>query len=415
MGKWLAGLAVFLQRKMLVILGFGFVSGLPLLLTKDTLQAWLTSQGLAVDQVVLLSLVGLPYSLKFLWSPLVDRFVPPVLGRRRGWILLMQIGMTVAIALMAGQNPKDSLQWLAILALVVSLLSATQDIGVDAYRADILLPHEAGAGAGMAVLGYRIALLTTGTVAFALADRVGWQTVYGLLAGLMGLTVLITLWGENPPNDSSAPVSLVDAVWQPLAEFWQRLGGLRALLVLLFVLLYRLGDSLVAIVTIPFLQDFLQFSQTDIGLVRGAVGLTATIAGTLVGGAILSQLGIYRSLWLFGILQGATNFAYWVLAGVGHNLPLIIVTINIENFCTGMGTAAFVGFLLTMCNPTFSATQYAVLSSLVAFSRDVMVAPAGFLVKAIGWHNFFLGTIAAAVPALLLLTLFAPANTINKK
>jgi Major Facilitator Superfamily. len=400
-------LEVFLQPKMMVIMGFGFASGLPLLLTKDTLQAWMTKDGINIETVVWFSLVSLPYSLKFLWSPLLDRFVPPFLGRRRGWILLVQIALMLAIALMASQSPKQSLELLAIMGVIVAFLSATQDIVVDAYRADILEEHEAGAGAGLAVLGYRIALLTTGAVAFALADVIGWQWAYLIMAGLMGIGVATTLYSKNPPAESPTTITLVDAVWKPLEEFFTRLTIKKGLFVLLFILLYRLADSLVAVVATPFLLS-LKFTQTELGAVRGGIGLAATLVGTLAGGAVLSKIGVNKSLWIFGILQAASNGFYWLLAVVGQNFAMMLLTVNVENFCTGLGTAAFVGFLITMCHPQFSATQYALLSSLVALSRDIVVAPSGEIVEFLGWQGFFAMSILAAVPGLILLPLFAP-------
>lgn len=406
MGINFSGLSVFWQRKMWVILGFGFSSGLPLLLTKDTLQAWMTKDGIDIETVVWFSLVSLPYSLKFLWAPVVDRFVPPFLGRRRGWILVVQLLMMGSIGVMSRLSPARDLQLLAVMGVVVAFLSATQDIVVDAYRADILEPPEAGAGAGMAVLGYRIALLTTGSLAFVLADHWGWGGVYLLMAGFMALALIPTFWGSNPAHNQ-APASLTEAVWLPLQEFFSRLCLKTGLLILLFILLYRLADSLVAVVATPFLLS-LQFSQTDLGAIRGGVGLVATLVGTLAGGAILNYIGINRSLWIFGILQALSNLFYWLLAIVGGNFTLMVITVNVENFCTGMGTAAFVGFLITLCNPRFSATQYALLSSLVALSRDVVVAPSGELVQMMGWANFFLLSIGSALPGLCLLPWFAP-------
>jgi len=407
MQKIYGWLEVFLQPKMMVIMGFGFASGLPLLLTKDTLQAWMTKDGINIETVVWFSLVSLPYSLKFLWSPLLDRFVPPFLGRRRGWILLLQIALMLAIALMASQSPKQSLELLAIMGVIVAFLSATQDIVVDAYRADILEKHEAGAGAGIAVLGYRLALLTTGALAFALADVIGWQWAYLIMAGLMGVGVATTLWGKNPPAETTTTITLVDAVWKPLQEFFSRLTIKKGLLILLFILLYRLADSLVAVVATPFLLS-LKFTQTELGAVRGGIGLAATLVGTLAGGAVLSKIGVNKSLWIFGILQAASNGFYWLLAVVGQNFAMMLLTVNVENFCTGLGTAAFVGFLITMCHPQFSATQYALLSSLVALSRDIVVAPSGEIVEFLGWQGFFAMSILAAVPGLILLPLFAP-------
>jgi PAT family beta-lactamase induction signal transducer AmpG len=227
------------------------------------------------------------------------------------------------------------------------------------------------------------------------------------MAGLMGVGVATTLWGKNPPAETTTTITLVDAVWKPLQEFFSRLTIKKGLLILLFILLYRLADSLVAVVATPFLLS-LKFTQTELGAVRGGIGLVATLVGTLAGGAVLSKIGVNKSLWIFGVLQAVSNGFYWLLAVVGQNSAVMLLTVNVENFCTGLGTAAFVGFLITMCHPQFSATQYALLSSLVALSRDIVVAPSGEIVEFLGWQGFFAMSILAAVPGLILLPLFAP-------
>lgn len=401
-------LQVFQSRKMAALLLLGFASGLPLFLTSRTLQAWMTVEGVDLGAIGLFSLVGLPYSLKFLWSPLLDRYVPPLLGRRRGWLLVTQLALALAIAAMSLQQPSRALQWLAINAVVIAFFSASQDVAFDAYRVDVLETRELGAGAAIAVLGYRIALLVTGSLALILADRLSWQTVYLLLAGLMALSVTYTLWAPEPAIDHQ-PASLLDAIVLPFQEFFQRSGGLRGLLILVFIVLYKLGDAFVNTMATPFLLQT-GFSQADIGAIQGGMGLLATIVGVLAGGAILSQIGINRSLWIFGGLQAISNAAYFVLANLGQNYPVMVVAINIENFCAGLGTAAFVAFLMSLCNPVFSATQFALLSSLMAVSRDILVAPAGEVAKSTGWSLFFLITLVAAVPGLLLLPRFAPWN-----
>lgn len=399
-------LTVFESRKMLALLLLGFASGLPLLLTSQTLQAWMTVAGVDLGTIGWFSLVALPYSLKFLWSPVIDRYVPPGLGRRRGWLVLTQVGLAGAIAAMALHNPQQALQLLALNALVIAFLSATQDIAFDAYRTDVLEEREMGAGAAVAVLGYRIALLLTGSVALILADRIPWPGVYLLLAGVMLLMVSFSLLAPEPTGNTP-PATLAEAVMMPFREFFQRLGVRRGVFILGFITLYRLGDALVNNMVTPFLLA-LNFTQTDIGAIRGGMGLLATIVGVLTGGALLSQWGIHRSLWIFGGLQAISNLAYFVLAQVGQSYPLMVLSINIENFCAGLGTAAFVAFLMSLCNTRFSATQYALLSSLMAVSRDILAAPAGQVAKATGWPLFFLLTLLAALPGLLLLPLFAP-------
>jgi PAT family beta-lactamase induction signal transducer AmpG len=399
---------VFGSRKMAALVLLGFSSGLPLFLTSKTLQAWMTIEKVDLTAIGLFSLVGLPYSLKFLWSPLLDWFTLPFLGRRRGWLIALQIGLFIAIACMGLQQPKQALQLLAINAVAIAFLSATQDIAADAYRTDILEELELGAGAAVFVLGYRIALLLTGSLALILADHIPWSSVYLLLAVGMALGIIATLLAPEPKQINS-PDSLAAAVILPFGEFFQRQGVIKAPLILIFIVLYKLGDSFVNNMSTPFLLQT-GFTQTDIGAIQGGMGLIATIVGTLAGGSILSKIGLNRSLWLFGALQAVSNLAYLLLAQVGKNYQVLVLTINVENFCAGLGTAAFVAFQMNMCNQRFSATQYALLSSFMAVSRDILVAPAGSLAKNTGWPLFFIISIVAAVPGLLLLPFFAPWN-----
>ncbi len=395
-------IAVFRDRKMAYLLVLGFSSGMPLFLINRTVQAWLTVEGVDLTTVGLFSLAALPYSLKFLWSPFIDRFSLPWLGRRRGWMSLSQVLLLAAIASMALATPASGVMLLASLALVVAFLSATQDIAVDAYRTDVLRESEMGAGAAVAVLGYRIALLWTGAGALILADLMSWPAVYVVMAATMLVGLAASIRSPEPEDPGKPPASLTDAIWKPFAEFARRLGVGRAALVLAFVALYKLGDALVGNMTTPFLLQT-GFSQTDIGVVQGGMGLTATIVGALAGGAFLSRLGILRSLWVFGLFQAASNLVYLALAEAGQNYGLMVVTINFEYFSGGLGTAAFVAFLMSMCDHRFSATQYALLSSFMAFSRDIGAAPAGRLVELTGWPTFFLLSFLLAFPGLALL------------
>jgi PAT family beta-lactamase induction signal transducer AmpG len=395
---------------MMALLLLGFASGLPLFLTSKTLQAWMTLEGVDLTAIGLFSLVGVPYSLKFLWSPLLDRFVPPFLGRRRGWLLLTQVALTLSIAAMSLQRPAQALQLVAINALLIAFFSASQDIAFDAYRTDVLEEREMGAGAAVAVLGYRIALLTTGSLALILADRIPWNVVYLALAGCMAVCLVFSIWAPEPVLRDRPPATLAEAMALPFVEFFQRSGIVQGVLMLGFIVLYKLGDALVNNMSTPFLLQT-GFTQTDIGAIQGGMGLLATIVGVLAGGSVLSQLGINRSLWVFGGLQAVSNLLYLVLAQLGQNYRFMVVAINIENFCAGLGTAAFVAFLMSLCNPRFSATQYALLSSLMAVSRDILVAPAGKLAEDWGWTAFFGLTLIAATPGLLLLPLFAPWNS----
>jgi len=386
----------------------GFASGLPFYLTSRSLQAWLAINHIDLTSIGFFSLVAMPYSLKFLWAPLLDRFAFPLLGRRKGWLLTSQILLVLAIAAMFLQDPKTSLHWLAINAIAIAFFSATQDITIDAYRVDILNADEAAAGAGAAVVGYRAALILTGSVAFIMADSMPWPSVYLRIAGLMAVIAAVTLVVPAPPQ-VRPPETLKDAVSIPIREFATRLGGKRALGILAFVVLFRLGDALLSNMATPFLIQ-VGFTQGEIGVVQGGIGLFASILGALTAGALAAHVGLHRCLWICGALQASSNLAYLVLAQAGHNYAVMTGVMVVENFCWGLGTAALVGFLTTLCNPRFSATQYALLSSLVSAGRDLLASPAGKLAEAAGWNGFFLLTFAAALPALALLPVFAPWN-----
>ncbi len=397
---------------MSALIFLGFASGLPLYLTSQTLQAWMTQENVDLAAIGLFSLVGIPYSLKFLWAPILDRFVPPFLGRRRGWLLIAQVGLLLAIAGMGLQNPKTALVLLGINALFIAFFSATQDIAADAYRTDVLEVSEMGAGVAVFVLGYRLALLTTGALALILADRFSWPQVYGLLALLMFVGMLASIFSPEPILHNPPPKSLRSAIIDPFVDFFQRKQLFPGLMILVFIVLYKLGDAIANNMSTPFLLQT-GFSQTDIGAIKGGMGLIATIIGTLAGGVFLSKMGINRSLWIFGGFQAISNLSYLVLANAGKNYPLMILTINIENFCAGLGTAAFLAFFMSLCNKQFSATQYALLSSLYAFSQNILIAPAGLIAKQTGWPLFFFLSFLISFPGLALLPIFAPWNAVE--
>lgn len=402
-------LRVFGQPKMAAILFLGFASGLPLYLTSKTMQAWMTVEKVDLTTIGIFALVGLPYTFKFLWSPLIDRYAPPFLGRRRGWLLVTQIGLILAIGLTGLQDPKRSLQMFAMTAVLIALFSATQDIAFDAYKIDVLSERERGPGASLGVLGYRIALLVTGSAAFILADHMPWGRIYLMIAGVMLIGVVATFLAPEPKYAQRPPASLADAIVLPFGEFFGRSGPKLAALILGFIVLYKLGDAMLNLMATPFLLHA-GFTQTDIGAVQGGLGLVATIVGVLAGGAGLARLGLNRSLWIFGILQSAVNIAYYFLSLHPGNYSLMVTAVVAENFFQGMGTAALVSFMMALSSPRFSATQYALLSSFYAFGRDQLAAPSGAIAEATGWPTFFLLTILAAVPGILLLPFFAPWN-----
>jgi PAT family beta-lactamase induction signal transducer AmpG len=396
---------------MAVLALLGFASGLPLYLSGRTLQAWMRVEGVDLTTIGLFSLVALPYSLKWIVAPFVDRYVPPFLGRRRGWLVITQAGLLAAVAAMALEDPRRSLQLLAINAMAIALFNAIQDLVIDAYRTDVLTDREAGVGAAVWVLGYRIALLTTGALAFVLADRLSWPFVYLALASLVLIGIGATLWAPEPAA-IGAPQRFTDAVVLPFREFVTRAGWRPATLLLVFIVVYKLPDYLAASMATPFLLD-LGFSQTDLGTIQGGLGIGATIAGALAGGWLVGRIGINRSLWVMGILQAASNLAYYGLALVGKSYGFLVATIVIENLCTGLVAAGFIAFLTSLCTVQYSATQFALLSSLMGVSRDLLVSPAGGIAKATGWPVFFLITLAAAAPGLLLVPMFAPWNRPN--
>lgn len=381
----------------------GISSGLPLFLTQKTLQAWLASAHVDLGTIGLLSLVSLPYSLKFLWAPFLDRFSMPFLGRRRGWIALLQIALAVAVGAMAMSDPVHALTALAVCAVVVAFLSASQDIVFDAWRVDVLPAEQRGPGAALGVLGYRVALLATGSLALVLADHMSWEYIYLSLAGIQALLVLATFAAPEPLVPPAAPRNLKDAVVEPFVEFFRSRGFTLALASLAFVVLFKWGVYLVQTMSTPFLLD-LGFSQTEVGTVLGGAGLVATILGTAAGGAAMAKLSVHKALWIFGGLQGACGLLFWGLSLRGHDMVWMTAAVVAENFFIGMGTAALIAWLMGECDARFSATQFALLSSLMAVGRDLLTSPSGYIAKAVGWPAFFLLTLLACVPGLLLLT-----------
>ncbi len=396
-------LKVFTNRRVAAVLLLGFSSGLPLALTAGTLQAWLAVENVDITTIGLFTLAGQPYIYKFLWAPFMDRFAPPLFGRRRGWILVAQIALLVAIAFMGTLSPRDTPWLLGGTALVVAFLSASQDIVVDAYRTDVLHESERGAGAAIFVMGYRVAMLVSGGLALVLADQVlGWSGMYFLMAVMMIVGMVATWFAPEPEDAGRAPASLTAAFVEPLREFLSRNG---AWLLLLLIVLYKLGDAFAGTLTTAFLIRGVGFSATDVGAIYKVLGLGATITGALAGGAWMAGLGLYRALMIFGVLQAVTNLGFMALAITGKSYALMVAVVAAENLCGGMGTAAFVALLMTLCNHRFSATQYALLSALAAVGR-VYVGPAsGYLVVAIGWAPFFLFTFVIALPGLWLLWL----------
>jgi PAT family beta-lactamase induction signal transducer AmpG len=388
-----------ISSRLIAVLFLGLSSGLPLGLTGSTLQAWMKTEGVDLSVIGLFSLVGMPYALKFLWAPVMDRYVPPFLGRRRGWLLVTQAALVASIVAMAFSSPREHLFVTALLALMTAFFSASHDIVNDAYRADVLEPTELGMGSSLYVTGYRVAMILSGGVALILADHLPWRAVYLIMAAAMGIGVVTTLLAPEPAVPAKTPKTLSEAVVQPFLEFFGRRGAFE---IILFTVLYKLDAVLTVALTTPFMME-LGFTKTDIGTVNKGFGLAATIVGTLLGGALMSRLGLKKSLWYFGGLQAIAGLSFLALSMAGHSYPWMVTAIAAENICSGLGNAAYAAFLLSQCNRSFSATQYALLSSLMAVTRNVLSAPAGFLASAMGWNAYYVFCVFASVPAFLLL------------
>jgi MFS transporter, PAT family, beta-lactamase induction signal transducer AmpG len=392
---------VFQDRRIALILFLGFSSGLPLALSGGTLQAWMAVSGIDIKTIGLFSLIGLPYTLKFLCAPVMDRFVPRLLGRRRGWLVMSQLALIGTIAMMGGLDPRTAVLALGVLALALAFFSASQDIAFDAYRTDVLEARQRGAGAAVSVLGYRVAMLTSGALALVLADRIGFQSTYLVMAGLMAIGVLAAWLAPEPAMPAAAPKSLQDAVVLPFRQFFAR--GNTALALLLLIVLYKLGDAFAGSLTTTFLLRGPGFTLTEVGAINKTLAVIATIVGALFGGALLGKLGLYRSLMIFGILQAVSNLTFMWLAYAGKSYPLFVAAVGFENLAGGMGTAAFVALLMGLCDARYTATQFALLSAASAVGRVFVGPPAGIMVDALGWGPFFFGTFLIALPGLLLL------------
>jgi MFS transporter, PAT family, beta-lactamase induction signal transducer AmpG len=393
-------MSIFFNRRICVVLFLGFSSGLPLALSGGTLQAWLTVEGVDIKTIGLFSLVGLPYTLKFLWAPFLDRFSVPLFGRRRGWIFVFQLILIFLIFSMSLLSPVNSTFVFAFLAFGLAFASSSQDIVVDAYRTEVLRADERGLGAAVSVTGYRVAMLVSGALALILSEILGWRSTYMFIAGLMLLGITAAWLGPEAEVVGTQPKTMNEAIRGPLVEFFSRNG---AWMMLALIIFYKLGDAFAGSLTTSFLIRGVGFSVGEVGAINKGMGLAATIVGALFGGALMTRLGLYQSLLIFGILQAVSNLSFMILSIVGKSYAMLVFTIAFENLAGGMGTAAFVGFLMALCNHNYTATQFALLSALASLGR-VFVGPAsGFLVDEYGWLLFYLVTFLAAIPGLIIL------------
>lgn len=390
------------NSRLLSMLFLGFSSALPLALTGSTLQAWFTQAGVSIVAIGALTLIGLPYNLKFLWAPIMDRFVPPLMGRRRGWICVMQLSLCVALFVMSMLNPGVTPTIIGALALTIAFLSASQDIAIDAYRTDVLLPEERGVGSAIFIFAARMAMLISAGLALILADHFGWHVTYQLMACLLAGVSIATFFAPETSRAIQPPKKFVEAVVEPFKDLLQRDS---IVLIFLFVIFYKFGDAFALSLMSNFLLRGLGFSLTDVGLAFKTFGLIATILGAFVSGLYYARLGLFRALLVFGLAQAFSNFMFMLLAMVGKNYELMVSAIFIEQFCSGMTTTVFMVFLMSLCHQKYTATQYALLSALFALGR-VLIGPfAAVLVKYIGWTSFFGWSVILSFPGIIFLLL----------
>jgi len=414
--NWRHSFAAYTDRRVLQVLALNFASGLPLLLTYSTLSAWLATAGVRRAAIGTFALVGTPYAFKFLWSPLIDRLPPPLpLGRRRGWGVTIQLLLIGALLALGSCNPAHNLARMAALSVLVAFLSASQDIVIDAWRVEILDPTLQGPGAGMVQTGYRIAMLVSGAGGLIIAARAGWFAAYATMAALLGVGMLVFLFGPEPQVSAKVThtvasgwqgfrQSLATAVIGPFLDFMQRPLWL---LVLIFIVGYKLGEGLAAVMSTP-LYISLGFSLQEIAAVSKVVGFFATITGALLGGVVTARFGWRRSLLLCGVLQSLGNLFYVLQAVGGHRIGYLALCVIAENVTGAMAGTAFVSYLSNLCSPAFTATQYALLSSLAMVGRTVVGSSSGVLSEKLGWVRFFLLSTVVTLPALVLLLWLRP-------
>jgi PAT family beta-lactamase induction signal transducer AmpG len=410
MQQWLA---TYMNRRMLVVFMLGFSSGLPIALVGGTLQAWFKTSGASIVALGFMTLITQPYSYKFLWAPVLDKYcLPSFLDRRRSWILLMQVGIIGMIVLMALFSPAATVKiwhWdtpiLLILGILLSTFSATQDIAIDAYRIEVLKHDERGLGSALGIEGYRLAMIASGGFALVLADKFGWETTYLVMAGLMlfGL-IAVAIAPAVEYTGNARENNLFVVIKDAFKDFLLRK---KAWLILLLIVVYKLSDAFSHALSTAFLLD-LNFALAEVGMINKVLGVIATLVGVFVGGLFMTRVGLFKALLTFGVLSAIANLTFMVLAMVGKNFPIAYAAVFIENICSGMGTAAFVALIMSLCNPKYTATQFALLSSLSAMGRVYVGPVSGYLVQALGWAGFYFFTAVVAIPALALLVFLRP-------
>ena len=398
---------VLANRRMLICVFTGLASGMPLYVLLSLVPAWLTDGGVSLKTIGLFSLVGLPYVWKFLWAPVMDRWVPPFLGRRRGWMLITQIGLLVSIGSLGMFEPGRATPIIVWLAGIVAFFSASQDVALDAFRREILSDAELGLGNSIHVQAYRLSVLVPGSLSLVLADLIPWAAVFWITGAFMLVGIALTLFVREPDSDIPPPAGLRQTIMEPFQEYVGRRGWFSLILILCFMFLYKLGDNMATALSTPFYLD-LGFSMTEIGLVAKQAALWPSIVGGLLGGLVMIKIGINRALWLFGVVQMVSILGFAVLADQGPILWLLAVVIGFEYLGVGLGTAAFTAFILRETSKTFAASQIALLTALAALPRTFANASTGFIVESLGWVDFFLLCTLLAIPGMCLLIWVAP-------
>jgi MFS transporter, PAT family, beta-lactamase induction signal transducer AmpG len=392
-------LTAFRSRRMAVVFLLGFSSGLPLMLTGQTLQAWLTAEQLSLREIAAVSSVGLAYTFKFAWAPLLDRFRLPWLGRRRGWVLALQIALIGAIAAMGLLEPRQDLAAIAVLAVGIAVLSASQDVVLDAYLTDVLAPDERAAGSSASIIGYKIATVISSTVALVMADHVVWSAIWVTMAALLAIGIAGTVFADEPTAVARPPRSFAQSLYLPALDLWQRYRT-GAIVIVLFTALYRFGDYFAQALVITFLKRGVGFDFTEIAAVYKLLGFVGIFVGGVAGGALVTRFGLRRSLLAFGALAATTHLLYIWLAVAGKSTAVFCIAVACDNTASAMSTVAFVAFLMSVCSPGVSATQFALLTSLASVGQRVFGPFADSVVDAIGWSGFFTVCAAAAIPGL---------------
>ncbi len=398
----------FLTKKVIICFFTGFTSGLPLFILISLLPAWLMESGLDLKAIGLFALIQFPFTWKFLWAPLFDRFSFPM-GRRRGWLIIFQVLLLSSISIAGFIDPKSQIVTVAIISIAIAFFSASQDVVIDAYRRELLLDNELGLGNAIHVNAYKISSLIPGSLSLILADVFSWDLVFFITGLFMMPGIILTILIKEPLLKTIQPKTFKEAVIEPFREFINRKGIKEALLILLFIFLYKVGDSMATALATPFYMD-LGFTMTEIGIIAKNSGLWASIIGGILGGIWMIKLGINRALWIFGFMQMFATLSFAWLAISGNNPLILGITVGLEFFAAGLGTTAFIAYIAKTTNPKFTATQFALFTSLASVPRTFTNASTGYLVDLFGWHNFFIFCFFIAIPGMLLLIKIAPWN-----